>query len=117
MRTKLVYVIEREDVEILRKAKSIINILNNAAEVEYDSDTVETDALCTYGDIEELVVEDECECCKSAEDEPVAMCEYCGALIFEGDAEWVAADGCVCCCDDCLMEYEKELEDEEDEDE
>ena len=107
MRTKLVYVMEREDVEILRKAKGIINILNNAADVEYDSDTVETDVLCTYGGIEELIMEDECECCKSAENS--MYCERCGQVIEDGDETWVHTKGvraCVCaeCVDDILDE-------------
>lgn len=126
MRTKLVYVMEKEDIEVLRKAKSIINLLYNA-EVEFEDDAVEQDLLSEFGDIEDMCIEglvdDEKldEMCKDFDDEePVACCEYCGCAIYEGDCEWVAADGTVCCCDECLVAHNKELgeyDDEEEEDE
>ena len=129
MRTKLVYVMEREDIEVLRKAKGIINLLYNA-EVEFDDEAVEQDLLSEFGDIEDMCIDgldlneldkddyDDFEDDEDIEDdEPVAVCEYCGTCLFEGDAEWVASNGCVCCCDECLMEYEKELNEENEEDE
>ena len=133
MRTKLVYVIEKEDIEVLRKAKGIINLLYNA-EVEFDNDAVEQDLLNEFGDIEDMCIDgldldkldsndyddfddDEDEDCE--EDEPVAWCEYCGSAIYEGEYEWVAADGSVCCCDECVVGYNRENfpEDDEEEDE
>ena len=56
MKTKLVYIMEKEDIEVLRKAKSIINLLYNA-EVEYENDAVEQDLLCEFGDIEDMCIE------------------------------------------------------------
>ena len=130
MRTKTVYVFEREDVEILRKARDIMHSLYNAEEIEFEDDKVEFDVLAAFGDIEEMCI-DECDLNELDDsidyddeddddydaEEPVEVCEYCGTCIFEGDAEWVASNGCVCCCDECLMEYEKELEEDEKEDE
>ena len=74
MRTKLVYVMEKEDIEVLRKAKSIINLLYNA-EVEFEDDAVEQDLFYELADIEEMciegVVNDEWldEMCKDFDDE------------------------------------------------
>jgi hypothetical protein len=134
MRTKLVYVMEREDIEVLRKAKSIINLLYNA-EVEFEDDAVEQDLLSEFGDIEDMciegVVNDEWldEMCKDfddeedegdEEDEPIVdFCEYCGCVIEEDDTHWVAANGAICCCDECVVAYNRENfpEDDEEEDE
>ena len=74
MRTKLVYVMEKEDIEVLRKAKSIINLLYNA-EAEFEDDAVEQDLWYELADIEEMciegVVNDEWldEMCKDFDDE------------------------------------------------
>ena len=74
MKTKLVYVMEKEDIEVLRKAKSIINLLYNA-EVEFDNDAVKQDLWYELADIEEMciegVVNDEWldEMCKDFDDE------------------------------------------------
>ena len=74
MRTKLVYVMEKEDIEVLRKAKSIINLLYNA-DVEFDDDAVEQDLWFELADIEEMCIEgvanDEWldEMCKDFDDE------------------------------------------------
>lgn len=119
---KLVYIMEREDVEVLRKVKSIINLLYNA-EIEFEDDAVEQDLLNELADIENVCIngmiknewldemckdfydeEDEDNC----EDEPVAWCEYCGCAIYKDNYEWVAADGSVCCCDECVVAYNKE---------
>jgi hypothetical protein len=134
MKTKLVYIMEREDIEVLRKAKSIINLLYNA-EVEFEDDAVEQDLLSEFGDIEDMcidgLVNDEWldEMCKDfddeedegdEEDEPIVdFCEYCGCVIEEDDVHWVAANGAVCCCDECVVAYNRENfpEDEENEDE
>jgi hypothetical protein len=135
MKTKLVYIMEREDIEVLRKAKSIINLLYNA-EVEFEDDAVEQDLLSEFGDIEDMciegVVNDEWldEMCKDfddeedegdEEDEPIVdFCEYCGCVIEEDDTHWVAANGAICCCDECVVAYNRELgeyDDEEEEDE
>ena len=138
MRTKTVYVFEREDVEILRKARDIMHSLYNAAEIEFEDDKVEFDVLSAFGDIEEMCI-DECDLNElddeidyddedddadgddedDEEDEPVAWCEYCGSPIYEDEYEWIAADGSVCCCDECVVEYNREMfpeDDEEDED-
>ena len=56
MKTKLVYIMEREDIEVLRKAKSIINLLYNA-EVEFEDDAVEQDLLSEFGDIEDMCID------------------------------------------------------------
>ena len=56
MKTKLVYVMEREDIEVLRKAKSIINLLYNA-EVEFEDDAVEQDLLNELVDIEDICID------------------------------------------------------------
>ena len=135
MRTKLVYIMEREDVEVLKKAKGIINLLYNA-EVEYDNDAVEEDLANELIDIEDMCIDEVIdekfdEICQDfdddreddeedddCEDEPVAWCEYCGCPIYEDDYEWIAADGSVCCCDECVVEYNRENfpeDDEEDE--
>lgn len=132
MKTKLVYIMEREDIEVLRKAKSIINLLYNA-EVEFEDDAVEQDLLSEFGDIEDMCIDgiidnekfdDMCldfddEEDDDCEDEPVAWCEYCGCAIYEGEYEWVAADGSVCCCDECVVAYNRENfpEDDEEDDE
>jgi hypothetical protein len=134
MKTKLVYIMEREDIEVLRKAKSIINLLYNA-EVEFEDDAVEQDLLSEFGDIEDMciegVVNDEWldEMCKDfddeedegdEEDEPIVdFCEYCGCVIEEDDTHWVAANGAICCCDECVVAYNRENfpEDDEEEDE
>lgn len=130
MRTKLVYVMEREDVEVLRKAKSIINLLYNA-EVEFEDEAVEQDLLSEFGDIEDMCIEglidDEKldEMCQDFddedddidEDEPICYCEYCGCGIYEGDGEYVACDGTIHCSDECLIEYHKENYPNEEEDE
>lgn len=56
MKTKLVYIMEREDIEVLRKAKSIINLLYNA-EVEFEDDAVEQDLLGELVDIEDMCID------------------------------------------------------------
>lgn len=135
MKTKLVYIMEKEEVEALRKAKGIINLLYNA-EVEYENDAVEQDLLSEFGDIEDMCIDgidlDELDsddyddfddadgdddCDEDEEDKVVAMCEYCGALMFEDDTQWVAADGSVCCCDECVVAHNRELGEYEDDDE
>ena len=74
MRTKLVYVMEKEDIEVLRKAKGIINLLYNA-KVKFEDDAVEQDLFYELADIEEMciegVVNDEWlgEMCKDFDDE------------------------------------------------
>jgi hypothetical protein len=134
MKTKLVYIMEREDIEVLRKAKSIINLLYNA-EVEFEDDAVEQDLLNEFGDIEDMcidgLVNEELfdEMCQDFDDEDdedcedeehfVDYCEYCGCVIEEDDTHWVAANGAICCCDECVVAYNRELGeyDEEEEDE
>ena len=133
MRTKLVYVMEKEDIEVLRKAKSIINLLYNA-EAEFEDDAVEQDLLYELADIEEMCIEgisldeldkeeydDYEEDEDDEEDEPIVdFCEYCGCVIEEDDTHWVAANGAICCCDECVVAYNRELgeyDDEEEEDE
>ena len=134
MRTKLVYVMEKEDIEVLRKAKSIINLLYNA-EVEFEDDAVEQDLLSEFGDIEDMCIEglvnDELfdEMCQDFDDEEedeceedehfVDYCEHCGCVIEEDDTHWVAANGAICCCDECVVAYNRENfpEDDEEEDE
>jgi hypothetical protein len=132
MKTKLVYIMEREDIEVLRKAKSIINLLYNA-EVEFEDDAVEQDLLSEFGDIEDMcidgLVNDEKldEMCQDFDDEDdedcedeehfVDYCEYCGCVIEEDDAHWVAANGAICCCDECVVAYNRELGEYDDEEE
>ena len=125
MKTKLVYIMEKEDIEVLRKAKGIINLLYNA-EVEFEDDVVEQDLLGELVDIEDMCIEgislDELdkEEYDDDEDEPIVdFCEYCGCVIGEDDTHWVAANGAMCCCEECAVEYNKEnfLKDEEEEDE
>ena len=136
MKTKLVYVMEREDIEVLRKAKSIINLLYNA-EVEFEDDAVEQDLLNELVDIEDMCIDgiidnekfddvcldfdedDEDEDCEDDE-RFVDYCEHCGCVIEEDDTHWVAANGAICCCDECVVAYNRELgeyDDEEEEDE
>jgi hypothetical protein len=133
MKTKLVYIMEREDIEVLRKAKSIINLLYNA-EVEFEDDAVEQDLLSEFGDIEDMcidgLVNEELfdEMCQDFDDEDdedcedeerfVDYCEHCGCVIEEDDTHWVAANGAICCCDECVVAYNRELgEYDEEEDE
>lgn len=136
MKTKLVYVMEREDIEVLRKAKSIINLLYNA-EVEFEDDAVEQDLLNELVDIEDMCIDgiidnekfddvcldfdedDEDEDCEDDE-HFVDYCEHCSCVIEEDDTHWVAANGAICCCDECVVAYNRELgeyDDEEEEDE
>ena len=56
MKTKLVYIMEKEEIEVLRKAKSIINLLYNV-EVEFEDDAVEQDLLSEFGDIEDMCID------------------------------------------------------------
>lgn len=134
MKTKLVYIMEREDIEVLRKAKSIINLLYNA-EVEFEDDAVEQDLLSEFGDIEDMCIDglvneelfdemcqdfddEDDEDCEDEEEHFVDYCEYCGCVIEEDDTHWVAANGAICCCDECVVAYNRELgeyDDEEDE--
>lgn len=124
---------EREDVEVLKKAKGIINLLYNA-EVEFEDDAVEEDLANELIDIEDMCIDgiidnekfdemcqdfdeedddDECE-----EDEHfVDYCEYCGCVIEEDDTHWVAANGAICCCDECVVAYNRELGEYDDDDE
>ena len=127
MRTKLVYVMEKEDIEVLRKAKGIINLLYNA-EVEFEDDAVEQDLLV---DIEDMCIEgisldeldkeeyDDYEEDEDCEDDEhfVDYCEYCGCVIGEDDTHWVAANGAICCCDECVVAYNRELGEYDDEEE
>lgn len=133
MKTKLVYIMEREDIEVLRKAKSIINLLYNA-EVEFEDDAVEQDLLSEFGDIEDMCIDglvndekfdemcqdfdedDEDEDCEDDE-HFVDYCEYCGCVIEEDDTHWVAANGAICCCDECVVAYNRELGEYDDEEE
>ena len=117
---------EKEDVETLRKAKSIISIIY-FGHVEFENDAVKKDLLNAYGDIEHMCIDslvtdevykgfDESD---GDEDKPYTQCEYCGTVIFEDDDKWFAADGSVCCCDECVAEYNKEnlpYDDDDDED-
>ncbi len=135
MRTKLVYVMEKEDIEVLRKAKSIINLLYNA-EVEFEDEAVEQGLLSEFGDIEDMcidgLVNEELfdEMCQDFDDEEdedceeeehfVDYCEHCGCVIEEDDTHWIAANGAICCCDECVVAYNRELgeyDDDEEEDE
>ena len=129
MKTKLVYVMEKEDIEVLRKAKSIINLLYNA-EVEFEDDAVEQDLLGELVDIEDMCIEgisldeldkeeyDDYEEDEDDEDEPIVdFCEYCGCVIEEDDTHWVAANGAICCCDECVVAYNRELGEYDDEEE
>lgn len=130
MRTKLVYIMEREDIEVLRKAKGVINLLYNA-EVEFEDDAVEQDLLGELVDIEDMCIEgislDELDKEKyddyeededDEEDEPIVdFCEYCGCVIEEDDTHWVAANGAICCCDECVVAYNRELGEYDDEEE
>ena len=136
MKTKLVYIMEREDIEVLRKAKGIINLLYNA-EVEFEDDAVEQDLLSEFGDIEDMCIDgiidnekfddvcldfdeddedDEDEDCEDDE-HFVDYCEYCGCVIEEDDTHWVAANGAICCCDECVVAYNRELGEYDDEEE
>lgn len=134
MKTKLVYIMEREDIEVLRKAKSIINLLYNA-EVEFEDEAVEQDLLSEFGDIEDMCIDglvneelfdemcqdfddEDDEDCEDEEEHFVDYCEYCGCVIEEDDTHWVAANGAICCCDECVVAYNRELgEYDEEEDE
>jgi arginine deiminase len=132
MKAKLVYIMEEEDVEVLRMAKNIINLLHNT-ETEYKNENVKKDLLKEFSDIEDMCVEgislDELDKEKyddyeedegDEEDEPIVdFCEYCGCVIEEDDTHWVAANGAVCCCDECVVAYNRENfpEDDEEEDE
>lgn len=129
MKTKLVYIMEREDIEVLRKAKSIINLLYNA-EVEFEDDAVEQDLLGELVDIEDMCIEgisldeldkeeyDDYEEDEDDEDESIVdYCEHCGCVIEEDDTHWVAANGAICCCDECVVAYNRELGEYDDEEE
>lgn len=132
MRTKVVYVMENEDVEILRKAREVINAMYNE-EVDYDNGWVETEVLDGLVEIE-LLCNDEIECdcaeCRACDDdddededfededeeEDVEYCDYCGRAIHEGD-EWCETDEGTFCSLGCAAAWKEVDEDDEDEDE
>jgi superfamily II RNA helicase len=132
MKAKLVYIMEEEDVEVLRMAKNIINLLHNT-ETEYKNENVKKDLLKEFSDIEDMCVEgisldelykekydDYEEDEGDEEDEPIVdFCEYCGCVIEEDDTHWVAANCAVCCCEECVAAYNRENfpEDDEEDDE
>lgn len=73
MRTKSVCVMEKEDIEVLRKAKSIINALYNE-EIEFEDDAVEQDLFNELADIEDMCIDEMTdekfpELCEEDEDE------------------------------------------------
>lgn len=130
MRTKIVYVMENEDVEILRKARAVINAMYNE-EVDYDNGWVETEVLDGLMEIE-LLCNDEivcdCEECRACDeddeddeydddedDEDVEYCDYCGREIREGD-EWCETDEGTFCSLGCAAAWSDE-DDGDDEDE
>lgn len=41
-------------------------------------------------------------------DEPACYCKYCGSSIYKDDDQWIAADGAICCCDECVVDYNRE---------
>ena len=125
MRTKTVYIMERKEVEILRKAKSIINLLC-FAEVEFEDDRVEQELLSDFGDIEDLIIDsidlneldkDDFDDYDDEEDddsdEPYTYCECCGRAIQNSDDVCYGINGCECCCVSCVNEMDAEEEDEE----
>jgi hypothetical protein len=131
MRTKVVYVMENEDVEILRKAREVINAMYNE-EVDYDNGWVETEVLDGLVEIELLCNDEiacdcaECRACDEDEDEDedfededdeedVEYCDYCGRAIHEGD-EWCETDEGTFCSLGCAAAW-NEVDDNEDEDE
>jgi hypothetical protein len=131
MKAKLVYIMEEEDVEVLRMAKNIINLLHNT-ETEYKNENVKKDLLKEFSDIEDMCIDgldldkldsedydDYDEDDEDCEDEEhfVDYCEYCGCVIEEDDTHWVAANGAVCCCDECVVAYNRELGEYDDEEE
>ena len=123
---------EREDVEVLKKAKGIINLLYNT-EVEFEDDAVEEDLANELIDLEDMCIDgiidnekfddvcldfDEDEDCEDDE-HFVDYCECCGCVIEKDDTHWIATNGAICCCDDCMVAYNRQLEyyDDEEEDE
>ena len=69
MRTKLFYIMEKEDIEVLRKAKSIINLLYNA-KVEFEDVDVEQDLFYELADIEEMCIDEKFDkMCQDFDDE------------------------------------------------
>lgn len=124
MRTKTVYIMEKEDAEILRKAKSIINLLYNA-EVEFDDDALAHNLLYEFGEIEDIVIDnvdlneldsndyDDYDEEDDNSDEPYTYCECCGCAIQNSDDVCYGVNGCECCCVSCVNEMDAEEDDEE----
>ena len=129
MRTKLVHIIENEDVEILRKAKEIMGVAFRAEHIECECDETELDdAILEIGDIcfEEIDLPictcgcDDDDDDDDDEDEAVEYCDYCGKEIRKGDEVIETNSGVFCSlgCSEAWYEvddYEDEDEDEDDE--
>ena len=122
MRTKMIYVLDKEDRKILESAYELLRIIAEE-DVEYESDGVERACDNAYCDIYDLMIdnadlneiddeidyEDDDESDGDDEDEPYTYCEYCGCHIDNEEDVYYAADGSECCCAECVDEYDEEL--------
>ena len=132
MIVKRIYVLNTIDKNILESAIQILDVYACENNVELQDLTKENMeyfakrlssvsqrilAMKKLTDEEEIEVEEEEE--EDEEEEIDGWCEYCGSPIYESDTQWFAADGSLCCCDDCVVQYNKENfpEDEEEDDE
>ena len=131
MKIKRTYILNTIDKNILESAIQILDVYAYENNVELEDLTKENmeyfaKRLVSVGqrilamkkltDEEEIEVEEDEE---DDEEEIDGWCEYCGRPIYESDTQWFAADGSLCCCNECLVAYNTENfpEDDEDEDE
>ena len=136
----VVCVLERKDIETLESALVIMKLLNThtcayvdlnvadgiistvkelADEIEKVYEPKRTEEIANrYRGIEPDGDDaDDDDDYDDDDDEPISkFCEYCGCLL-EDDLGWMAADGSICCCEECAEEYDREnFYDDEDED-
>ena len=116
MIVKRIYVLNTIDKNILESAIQILDVYACEDNVELKDLTKENMeyfakrlasvsqrilAMKKLTDEEEIEDEEDDE----EEEEIDGWCEHCGSPIYESDTQWFAADGSLCCCDDCATEY------------
>lgn len=132
MKIKRTYILNTIDKNILESAIQILDVYAGEDNVELEDLTKENmeyfaKRLKSVAErilkVKQLqneranIYEDEDD--EELEEEIDGWCEHCGSPIYESDTQWFAADGSLCCCDECVVAYNTENfpEDDEDEDE
>ncbi len=112
MKIKRTYILNTIDKNILESAIQILDVYACEDNVELEDLTKENmeyfaKRLTSVGQrilaMKKLTNEEEIEI--EEEEEPYGWCELCGRPIYDNDPQWFAADGSLCCCDDCVVEY------------